>query len=54
MVVLYIDPGVGSLAIQALIATVVAVPFLLREQLGRFVARLRGSKQDDQRNKPPA
>lgn len=38
----YIDPGSGSLIIQAVIATAVAVPFFLREQIGRFVRSLRG------------
>ncbi len=40
----YIDPGSGSLIIQALIATVVAVPFVLRQQIGRMVRRLRGEE----------
>jgi hypothetical protein len=33
----YIDPGSGSLIIQAVIATIVAVPFFFRQQIGRFV-----------------
>lgn len=33
----YIDPGAGSLIIQGAIAAVIAVPFFLRQQLGRFV-----------------
>lgn len=40
----YIDPGSGSLIIQALIATVVAVPFFFRHQIGRVVRSLRGDK----------
>jgi hypothetical protein len=39
----YIDPGSGSLLIQALIASIVAVPFVLRHQIGRVIDRLRGS-----------
>jgi hypothetical protein len=35
----YIDPGAGSLIVQATIATIVAVPYLFRRQIGRF-ARL--------------
>jgi hypothetical protein len=35
----YIDPGAGSLIVQASIATVVAVPFYLRRQIARAVRR---------------
>lgn len=38
----YIDPGAGSLVIQALIASALAVPFLLRSHLGRAIQRLKG------------
>ena len=37
----YIDPGAGSLLIQALIAAVVSVPFFLRSQLRATWNRLR-------------
>ncbi len=40
----YIDPGSGSLAIQAVIAALVAAPFVLRHQIGRVVNRLRGGQ----------
>ena len=40
----YIDPGSGSLIIQAVIATVVAVPFFLRHQIARFVRTIRSDK----------
>jgi hypothetical protein len=43
----YIDPGSGSLIIQAIIATALAVPFFLREQIGRFVRSLRRGKPHD-------
>jgi hypothetical protein len=43
----YIDPGSGSLIIQAVIATALAVPFFLREQIGRFVRSLRRDKPND-------
>ena len=33
--VAYIDPGAGSLIIQATIAAIVAVPFFLRRQIAR-------------------
>lgn len=38
----YIDPGSGSLIIQAVIATVVAIPFFFREQVARIVRAIRG------------
>ena len=41
----YIDAGSGSLIVQALIATVVAVPFFFRQQLGRLV---RAVRRDDE------
>jgi len=37
----YIDPGSGSLIIQAVIATIVAIPFFFRQQIGRVVRTLR-------------
>jgi len=44
-VLAYIDPGSGSLIIQAVVATVVAVPFFLRHQIARFVRVIR--RRDD-------
>ncbi len=38
----YIDPGSGSLIIQAVIATLIAVPFFFRQQIGRVVRMVRG------------
>ena len=40
----YIDPGAGSLFIQAAIASVVAVPFFLRHQIRRFIDLIRRSR----------
>jgi hypothetical protein len=37
----YIDPGAGSLIVQALIASVIAVPFYFRRQIAR-AARVLG------------
>ena len=42
---LYIDPGSGSLIIQAVIATIVAVPFFFRQQIGRFVRTVRHTER---------
>ena len=38
----YIDPGAGSLFIQAVIATILVVPFFLRSQIRRGIDRVRG------------
>jgi hypothetical protein len=40
----YIDPGAGSLAIQALIASAVAAPFFLRHQIRRVIRLIRGTR----------
>ena len=39
----YIDPGAGSMLIQAILAGVLAVPFLLRTRLLDVARRIRGS-----------
>jgi hypothetical protein len=44
VIYLYIDPGAGSLVIQGIIATALAIPFLFRTHLGRAVAALRGRR----------
>jgi hypothetical protein len=44
-VVAYLDPGSGSLLIQAVIATAVTVPFVLRRQLRAGIDRLRGRQK---------
>lgn len=41
----YIDPGSGSLIIQVVIATLVAIPIFFRTQIGRMVNRLRGRSE---------
>ena len=45
----YIDPGSGSLIIQAVIATLVAVPFFFRQHIARVARMLRG----DRTGEPP-
>jgi hypothetical protein len=44
----YIDAGTGSMILQGAIAAIVAVPFLLRTQVGRAVhaVRSRFGKRD--------
>jgi hypothetical protein len=47
MVFAYIDPGAGSLVIQAVLAAALAIPFFLRTQIGNAVRRLKGRRADD-------
>jgi len=42
----YIDPGSGSLVIQALIAGLVAIPIFFRSRISRLVRALRGQGQE--------
>lgn len=47
--ILYIDPGAGSMVIQALLAGLLAVPFFFRSHIHRVVQRfrsLRGRRDD--------
>lgn len=41
MTFIYIDPGTGSLLIQAVIAGLLAVPFVMRSQVARMLKRFR-------------
>lgn len=41
MVFAYIDPGAGSLLIQALIAALISVPFVFRSTVARLATRAR-------------
>jgi hypothetical protein len=41
----YIDPGSGSLIIQAVIAGLVAIPIFFRTRISRFIRTLRGDSQ---------
>jgi hypothetical protein len=50
----YIDPGSGSLIIQAVIAAVVAIPFFFRTQIGRIVRAVRGGNESSEGGAPTA
>ena len=41
MILLYIDPGAGTMVIQAALAAHIAVPFFFPTQVSRAVQRLR-------------
>jgi len=38
----YIDPGTGSLLLQALLAGLLSIPFFFRRTIGDFLSRVRG------------
>jgi hypothetical protein len=46
MILAYIDPGAGSLLIQALIAAALSVPFLFRRSLRAVTGRLRHRRSE--------
>ncbi|MGH2476730.1 MAG: hypothetical protein ACRDIL_15835 [Candidatus Limnocylindrales bacterium] len=50
----YIDPGSGSLIIQAAIAAVIAIPIFLRSQIARVVRTLRHSDEPSGGDDPAA
>jgi hypothetical protein len=39
VILLYIDPGAGSLLIQAVLAGMLAVPYFLRDRIRRWLKR---------------
>ena len=51
----YLDPGTGSLLIQVLIASLVAIPVFFRNQIGRVVGAIRrgGGRGDKRGVEPP-
>ena len=49
----YIDPGSGSLIIQAVIATAIAVPIFFRQQIARVARTLRGDRSAARSGQPP-
>lgn len=44
----YIDPGSGSLLLQALLAAILSIPFVFRRTIGGFWHRLRGTGSVDE------
>jgi hypothetical protein len=51
---LYIDPGAGSLVIQAIIAAVISVPFFFRNAIRNGMRRLRGERAETAAAENPA
>lgn len=48
----YIDPGSGSLLLQAILAAIVSVPFFFRRTIGGALGRLRGRSRPDEPSQP--
>lgn len=42
----YIDPGSGSLLLQAILAGLLSIPFFFRRTIGGFIHRLRGGSDE--------
>jgi hypothetical protein len=42
----YIDPGSGSLLLQAILAGLLSIPFFFRRTIGGFIHRLRGGTDE--------
>jgi hypothetical protein len=52
VVLLYIDPGAGSMVIQAVLATALAIPFFFRARMSRLVQRVRAVRRNGNDNQP--
>ena len=48
----YIDPGSGSLLLQAILAAIISIPFFFRRTIGGAMSRLRGGGRQDDLPKP--
>jgi hypothetical protein len=42
----YIDPGSGSLLLQAILAGLLSIPFFFRRTIGNFLHRIRGGSDE--------
>jgi hypothetical protein len=47
MILIYIDPGAGTMVIQALIAAALAIPFFFRTHASRFIRHIRRQVSDE-------
>ena len=52
MILLYIDPGAGTMVIQAVLAASLAIPFFFRTHARRFIQRLRRQVDDEYEDAP--
>lgn len=49
---MYIDPGAGSMVIQAALAAALAIPFFFRTQISRATHWLRARRGDRDETRP--
>ena len=52
MNLIYIDPGAGSMVIQAVLAAALAIPFFFRTQISRAVQRFRDLRGQRDETRP--
>lgn len=52
MIFAYIDPGAGSMLIQAILAALLAIPFFFRTQASRLLDRLRRGGSEEYEDPP--
>lgn len=48
----YIDPGTGSMLLYGAIATILAIPYILRQSITRAVRRIQGKPDPDETAAP--
>ena len=46
MILIYIDPGAGSMVIQAVLAIALAIPFFFRSRISSALERMRALRGD--------
>jgi hypothetical protein len=46
MILLYIDPGAGSMVIQAVLAGLLAIPFFFRTHVSRLIHKVRRGRTE--------
>lgn len=50
MILGYIDPGAGSMLIQAIIAGALAIPFFFRTNIARLLDRFRSKRSNESKD----
>lgn len=50
---IYIDPGAGSMVIQAVLAAALAIPFFFRTRVGGFLQRVRNLRAQRNERRTP-
>jgi hypothetical protein len=47
MVFAYLDPNIGTVVVQTVVAAAITIPIVLRTQVGAVIARLRGQRASE-------